>query len=188
MNAVVVYESYWGNTAQIAQAVARGLGEGATALTTTAATPEALRDVDLVVIGAPLLGFALPTEQMRSSLAGNPSTPPSDTSNPTVRTWLENLDVAPRAFATFETRIWWSPGSAASTVAKMLAKRGWQQVGKPERFMVTGRFGPLKPGESQRAEVWGGALAMIATAGGAARMDDPIAASADTTSGEGLAE
>ena len=40
MKAVVVYESLWGNTAQIARAVADGLGEGAVAMSTKDATPD----------------------------------------------------------------------------------------------------------------------------------------------------
>ena len=38
MKAIVVYESYWGNTASVARAIAEGIGAGAQALTTTDAT------------------------------------------------------------------------------------------------------------------------------------------------------
>ena len=62
MKAVVVYESLWGNTAAIARAIAEGIGPDAAALSTDEATGDALAGADLVVAGAPLLGFNLPTE------------------------------------------------------------------------------------------------------------------------------
>jgi len=49
LNAVVVYESLWGNTAAVAREIAEGLGPGARALSTAEATGEAMRGVDLVV-------------------------------------------------------------------------------------------------------------------------------------------
>lgn len=59
MKAVVVYESHWGNTEAIAQAVAAGFGPGAEALTTDEASGALLVDVDLVVACAPLVAFSL---------------------------------------------------------------------------------------------------------------------------------
>ena len=53
MKAVVVYESLWGNTAAIARAIAEGLGPGAEALTTDAASAGAVAEADLIVTGAP---------------------------------------------------------------------------------------------------------------------------------------
>jgi flavodoxin len=69
MKAVVVYESLWGNTAAVAGAIAEGLGEGAVALSTGAADAAALEGADLIVAGAPILGFNLPTEGMRANIA-----------------------------------------------------------------------------------------------------------------------
>src|SRR5512140_1529824 len=43
MKGIVVYESYWGNTASVAQAIAEGLGEGARAMSTAEATADAQR-------------------------------------------------------------------------------------------------------------------------------------------------
>ena len=65
MKAVVVYESLWGNTAAVARAIAEGIGPEARALSTAEATGEAMTGVDLIVAGAPVLGFKLPTEKMR---------------------------------------------------------------------------------------------------------------------------
>ena len=45
VKAVVVYESHWGNTAEVARAVADGIGPETRVLTTEEASPEAVADV-----------------------------------------------------------------------------------------------------------------------------------------------
>jgi hypothetical protein len=161
MNAVVVYESHWGNTAAIARAIAQGIGSGARALSTAEATPAALSGVDLIVAGAPLLGFSLPTESMVKGLAGEAAKAPSppDLSHPSMRSWLEGLGKGSGRAAAFETRIWWSPGSAAKTILGKLQAAGYAPAAKLERFMVKGRYGPLKDGELERAKAWGAEMA-----------------------------
>jgi hypothetical protein len=161
MKAIVVYESHWGNTAAIARAIAEGIGPGARALSTAEATGEALSGADLIVAGAPLLGFSLPTEQMvkgLSSEAGKAPTPP-DLSHPSMRSWLDALPKGSGRAAAFETRIWWSPGSAAKTILGALEAAGYGPAAKPERFVVKGRYGPLREGELERAKTWGAELA-----------------------------
>jgi len=64
MKAIVVYESHWGNTAAIARAIAEGIGPEARALSTAAAIGEVIAGADLIVAGAPQMGFSLPTEGM----------------------------------------------------------------------------------------------------------------------------
>ena len=159
MKAVVVYESLWGNTAAIAKAIAEGVGPDARALSTDEATTDALAGADLVVAGAPLLGFNLPTEDMRKSIADNPTMPDADVAHPSMRSCLEGLPKGSGRGAGFETRIWWSPGSAAKKIAAGLEGAGYSAAAKPEKFLVTGRYGPLKDGEVERARQWGARLA-----------------------------
>jgi flavodoxin len=54
MKAIVVHESYWGNTASVARAIAEGIGAGAQALTTTEATAKVVAAADLIVAGSPV--------------------------------------------------------------------------------------------------------------------------------------
>lgn len=159
MKAIVVYESHWGNTAAIARAIAEGIGPGARALSTAEATGEALAGVDLIVAGAPLLGFSLPTESMVKSLPNNQAPVPPDISHPPMRAWLEALPHGSGRGAGFETRIWWSPGSAAKSIGKALEEKGYAAAAKPEKFIVKDRYGPLKDGEVERARQWGADLA-----------------------------
>lgn len=161
VRAVVVYESLWGNTAACARAVAEGIGGGTRALTTAEATPEVLAGVDLIVAGAPVLGFRLPTEDMRNNLGAHETKAPEppDRSHPAVRTWLDRLAPGKGRGAAFETRIWWSPGGATKAIAKGLAAKGYEHVSDDMRFIVEGTYGPLKDGELDRAREWGSALA-----------------------------
>lgn len=161
MKAIVVYESHWGNTAAIARAIAEGIGPTTRALSTAEAVGDALAGVDLIVAGAPLLGFSLPTEAMLKGLAGNAGrdpTPP-DLSHPALRAWLDTLPAGSGGAAAFETRIWWSPGSAAKTALGRLVHKGYQPVAKAQRFIVQGKYGPLRAGELERAKRWGAELA-----------------------------
>jgi hypothetical protein len=161
MKAIVVYESHWGNTAAVARAIAEGIGPDAQALSTGEATAEATAGVDLLVAGSPLLGFNLPTESMLKGMAANSAkdpTPP-DLSHPSMRAWLETLPAGSGRAAAFETRIWWSPGSAAKAILKRLEALGYRPVGKGERFSVEGKYGPLRAGELEHATAWGVELA-----------------------------
>ena len=91
MKAIVVYESLWGNTAAVARAIAEGIGPGTRALSTAEASPAALDGVELLVAGAPLLGFTLPTEAMLKSIGAGSNLVTPDLSQPSMRTWVDGL-------------------------------------------------------------------------------------------------
>lgn len=161
MKAIVVFESHWGNTAAVARAIAEGIGPDARVLSTAEAAGDDVIGIDLLVAGSPLLGFNLPTEAMLKGLATNAAkdpTPP-DLSHPSMRSWLEALPRGAGRAAAFETRIWWSPGSAAKAILKRLEALGYRPMGKGERFIVEGKYGPLRAGELERARAWGAELA-----------------------------
>jgi hypothetical protein len=171
MKAIVVYESHWGNTAAVARAIAEGIGPEARVLSTAEATGDALAGVDLIVAGSPLLGFSLPTESMLKGMASNADkdpTPP-DLSHPSMRAWLESLPRGNGRAAAFETRIWWSPGSAAKAILKRLEALGYRPVGTGERFIVEGKYGPLRAGELERAQAWGAELGRLTADEGPSR-------------------
>jgi hypothetical protein len=158
--ALVVYESFWGNTAAIARAIADGIG-GARLLTTDEATSDLVEAADLIVAGAPVLGFRLPTEQMRSSLPRTEMRAPTspDVSHPSMRAWLEALPRGHGVGAAFETRVSWSPGGSVKAIEQGLAAAGFATVAPAGKFVVKGRYGPLRDGELERARRWGEELA-----------------------------
>jgi hypothetical protein len=167
VKAVVVYESLWGNTAAIARAIAEGIGPEARALSTTEASAEATAGADLIVAGAPLLGFRLPTDGMRTSIGRDPKhakTPPN-LSCPSLRSWLAALPKANGRCAAFETRVKWSPGSATGAIIKALENAGYRRIDKDLPFIVKGTYGPLADGEVERAKAWGTELAQLCKAG-----------------------
>ena len=163
MKAVVVYESLWGNTAAIARAIAEGIGPEARALSTAEASGPAIADAELVVAGAPLLAFGLPSDRVRANLAANPGRAPAppDLSHPAMRSWLGALSAGHGRSAAFETRIRGPWGRATTTIVRGLERAGYRSITKPASFIVTGRYGPLRDGETQRAREWGAELVKL---------------------------
>jgi hypothetical protein len=160
MHAIVVYESHWGNTAAIAEAIAEGIGEGARAMPTSEATPAVVAEADLVVAGGPVNVLGLPTENVRESIARDPrhaATPP-DLSHASLRSWLDGLPHRKAAAASFETRLKWSPGGATGTIDRSLRKAGLRTIARAQKFIVSGTYGPLRDGELERARAWGADL------------------------------
>ncbi|MGZ4794305.1 MAG: flavodoxin domain-containing protein [Acidimicrobiia bacterium] len=167
MRSVVVYESKYGNTAEIAAAIAEGLrvhGE-AEALTVAAARTANLDDVDLLVVGTPTHAWGLP--RTRTWAADDRSVTPVGM---LVRAWLEQVpDGRDRAAAAFATRLG-KPrlvtGSADGGIARRLRRRHWRPVAR-ESFCVHGSDGPLVAGEPARARAWGETVGCIVEPAGA---------------------
>lgn len=161
MKAVVVYESLWGNTASVARAIAEGLGRGAVAVTTDEADPRAIANADLIVVGAPVLGFRLGTDAMRERIARSEADAPvpPDLAHPSLRSWLDALPPGAAPCAAFETRIWWSPRGATGDMEQRLTRAGHPVVARAQRFVVKDTYGPLRDGELERARRWGAELA-----------------------------
>jgi flavorubredoxin len=161
MKAVIVYESHWGNTAAVAEAIAAGFGPEAQALNTDQATGPAIADADLIVAGAPLMAFGLPGPRTQAGLEKAASSSPdhADLSHPSMRTWLERLPDGHGGAAAFETKIRWSPGGATDAIEQRLEKAGYRTVAKAQKFVVTGQSGPLREGELEKARQWGTDLA-----------------------------
>lgn len=168
MHAIVVFESHWGNTAEVARAIADGIGPDAKALTTTEATPEIVAAADLVVAGAPVMAFGLPSDAMVQNAGVDPKAPrPADLEHPSMRTWLETLPPvqggpAVRRAASFETKLWWSPGGATGAIDKRLRRAGFRTIARGQKFVVEGAYGPLRAGELEHARAWGRELAAAA--------------------------
>ena len=59
MSILVVYESMWGNTRAVADAIARGLGPDTAVVEVTRAPADIPADVDLLVVGGPTHAFSM---------------------------------------------------------------------------------------------------------------------------------
>ena len=160
MKAVVVYESHWGNTAAVARAIADGLGGETRALTTDEASADVIRDVDLIVAGAPVIAFGLASDKtLKGMVAQGKAASEPDVAHPSMRTWLDRLTQGHGRSASFETRIWWSPRGATGAIDRGLERAGYRPVAKARRFIVKGTEGPLREGELDNARQWGAELA-----------------------------
>ena len=161
MRALILVESYFGNTRAVADAVAEGLSPMVSAdVVEIPDAPETIEStVDLLVVGGPThaLGMSRPATRQDAVRQAELS------SSPTVgvREWLSAARGVPAYAAAFDTRIdkGWVPGSAAKGIAKALRGLGGTLVVKAESFKVTGTPGPLADGELDRARAWGAQLA-----------------------------
>lgn len=153
MNTLVVYDSVFGNTEKIAQAIATALKTQALPVGET--TIEMLQGLDVLIVGSPTRGFR-PSEGMAKFLKALP------------RNHLTGIGVA-----AFDTRIVLQTinssflrfvvdkgGYAASTIEKALQRLGGRPLTPAEGFFVTGEQGPLKDGELDRASTWASHIAL----------------------------
>ncbi|WES65910.1 hypothetical protein P0L94_07500 [Microbacter sp. GSS18] len=165
MKALVISESMWGNTHQVADAIAAGLAERMEVDTARIddAPGTIADDVDLVVAGGPTHGFSMSRESTRSDAANRGAEHPSSHG---LRDWLEHLpaDGGKARIATFDTHVEqkWVPGSAAKAAASE-ARHHHLSVIARESFYVHGYEGPLLDGEIDRAQAWGRHLADLVT-------------------------
>ena len=167
MKAVVVYESMYGNTHRVADAIGRGLaGAGEVVVVPVSeAGPAVVGDADLVVVGGPTHahGMSRPSTRQAAVDQAKPdnSVDPS-ASGPGVREWLDSIPPIAASAAAFDTRAGVAPplltGRASKGIAKQLHQHGFGQVAEPESFLVD-KENSLQPGEEERAQEWGARLA-----------------------------
>ena len=169
MEAFVIYESVYGNTRAVAEAIAAGIGEHGTAIVRPVAEVDGgtVRDARLLVVGGPTHMHGMTTSLTRRMAVkgaeedGHADVEPHAADEPGLRAWLSALDGAERSAAAFDTRVDRSAaltGSAARGISKRLHRRGFTLVAKPESFFVEDGEGPLAEGELERARAWGAAL------------------------------
>jgi len=156
----VVYESLFGNTARIAQAVVDGLKENLDVELHGVAEGKLPEGADLLVMGGPTHAFSMSRANTRQDAVNQGAN-----ADPSMglREWLEELPEGnDTPFAAFDTRVDMVrrlPGSAAKSATKVARRRGYQLLTRPESFYVQDVPGPLLDGELQRAKVWGVQLA-----------------------------
>ena len=154
MAITIVYDSIFGNTAQIARAIETGLVAGGETVRLVPVHEAKSGDLGSgpLIVGSPTRGFR-PTPDIAEFVAG--------------------LDGTGRRAAVFDTRIdletvqpaplrWVveAGGYAAARITTVLREKGFD-VRDDAGFMVGGTEGPLLEGELDRATAWGKALAAV---------------------------
>jgi menaquinone-dependent protoporphyrinogen IX oxidase len=174
MNALIVYESMFGNTRQIAESIAGSLESTGASVTLAAAAdaPTVITGYELVVVGAPTHAHTLPQAASRSQGAAWGDDPERaltlevSATKSGVREWLERVEFAERVprFVAFSTRVDIArifAGDAAAGIARRLHRRH-VEVEAHEDFLVD-RDSHLLVGETQRAADWASQLVPVAS-------------------------
>jgi hypothetical protein len=176
MDVVIVYESMFGNTHAVAEAVAAGIADTDPAaqvavLPVAEATAGDVAGAGLLAVGAPThmrgmssefsrrKGLEAQEQAAREKGAGFTHEPAAG--GPGVRDWLGSLPPASpgQLAAAFDTRAGVRfAGGAARGIAKRLRHGGYQLAASPEGFIITDTEGPLREGELARAREWGAGL------------------------------
>lgn len=163
---VVVYESMFGNTRIIGEAIAEGLRDAGEVKVGSVddLLPDEIRDAELIVAGGPTQNRSMAKPNAHEVVAKKKSFAkygPVEPGRESLRGWLDRLPAGRVVVAAFDTRFdkpMWLTGSAAKEIAQRLAGKGYEVLGS-QSFFVRTTGGPLAEGERQRAVEWGRDLA-----------------------------
>lgn len=174
MRVAIVYESLYGNTHEIAEAIAAGVNDGrpktqVELLPIGQAEHARVVEADLLIVGRPthMRGMTTSLSRKMGVSAEDKKDPGErhdlepDAEGPGVRDWLHSLpkstDQRPAAFDTrIDAKL---AGGAAYGIARRLRHHGYQVIAEPEGFYIESNGeGPLKAGETARARAWAAGL------------------------------
>jgi len=187
MQAIVVYESMFGNTHAIADAIGKGLGQGLEPVDNVVVVPvveagrERLGNADLLVVGGPTHFHGMSRTRTRKWAVSTAQKPKNDLAldrdaqGPGVRDWLTSLGHGHTKAAAFDTRFKGPAvlrGRASKAISRKLRRHGFEVVAKPESFFVTLQ-NHLEPDEEGRAREWGKRLAVSVVSNGVTDADPP---------------
>jgi hypothetical protein len=173
MKAVIVYESMFGATRQVAQAVTDGLRSAAsdgtvTVLNVNRAAATDAAGADVLIVGGPTHAHGMSRPESRAEAvkwADDPErtlTLEPEAPGTGVREWLEPLAESTGAVgAAFDTRADFPrilSGAASNAIQKGLKRHGYTDIVPAESFLVT-KDGQLESGEYERAHAWGRRIA-----------------------------
>lgn len=177
MRIVIAYESMYGNTHRIGQAIASGFGDLHAVTVVPIGNADAdLLDTDVLVIGAPTHAHGLPRPSTRRAAADGAHTKHDDhdldpsAAGPGVREWLQQLPAHLSVqVAVYDTRFRppaWLVGHPARQVSRKLRHLGATVLAPAESFFVD-KHEQLVAGELDRARAWGEELRRRAEASAA---------------------
>lgn len=151
MKALVVYDSVFGNTEKVAQAIGTALEAHADVAMKRIGdvTVADVSGIDALVVGSPTRKFTA-TADVKSWLNGLSSGSLQGVKVAAFDTRIEIKEDTPGILKFFVKLF----GYAAEPMAKKLVKRGGTESMPPEGFIVEGTEGPLREGELARAAAW----------------------------------
>ena len=151
--ALVVYDSFFGNTERIAQSIGNALvrPEDVGILRVGDVRPEQLTGLKLLIVGSPTRAFS-PSPAIKKFLKSIPKNGLKGVKIAAFDTRITDEEIDSAVFfLRFLVNIF---GYAAKPIVDRLVKKGGQLIAPPEGFYVQGTEGPLKEGELERASEW----------------------------------
>ncbi len=140
MKALIIYDSFYGNTEKIARAISGAVAGEVKVLRPGEVNSSDFAALDLLLVGSPTQG-------------GRPTKAIQDFLNKLPEPAVKGIRVA--AFDTrFSTKLVGIFGYAAGKIGESLKRKGGTLLLPPEPFFVKGKEGPLKEGELERAAAW----------------------------------
>ncbi|NYT11174.1 MAG: hypothetical protein GKC03_01320 [Methanomassiliicoccales archaeon] len=145
MTAIILYDSKFGNTEQIAKAICSGMKEvgfdDVSAKSGGTTTPDELRIAEVWIFGCPT---------QKGGTSGRYKK---------LFKWMRKNMVPDKIGFAFETRLEGSEGGAAAVIEAVMQECGVEIIHEPESFVVEGKTGPLVYGEIDRAITLGRKIA-----------------------------
>ena len=153
IKALVVYDSFFGNTERIAQSIGNALGrpENVGIIRIVDVKLEQLAGLKLLIVGSPTRAFS-PSLAIKKFLR---SIPKKSLRGVKVAAFDTRMTEEEIDSAVFILRILVNIfGYAAKPISDRLVKKGGELIAPPEGFFVHGTEGPLKESELERAANW----------------------------------
>jgi flavodoxin len=152
VKAMVVYDSMYGNTGKVAEAIGKALGpqEDVEVVRAGEMKPEQLAGVRLLIVGSPTQKFR-PTGTTTQFLKGIPQNGLNGVKVAAFDTRITEDEIEEIRILAFFVSIF---GYAAKPIADRMQKKGGELAVPPEGFYVGGMEGPLLEGELERAAGW----------------------------------
>ena len=149
MKALVIYDTFFGNTEKVARAISDSLGAESTAIRVGEAKHEQLNGLSLLVVGSPTRAFR-PTKPISEFLDRVPRAAFKGAKVAAFDTRMSEAELNSPMLG-FMVKIF---GYASKPIADKLVRKGGELVAPPEGFFVDGSEGPLRDGELERAAAW----------------------------------
>ena len=175
MRVVIVYESLFGNTREVAGAIRDGIAAtrpeaSVSCVQATEADRDLALGADLLVVGGPTHLHGLSTavtrkmglkaeQRVPAGVPGHgrspaPPAPASGNGSAACRRPRRAAAARPSTPAAMSgTR-----AGRAGGIARRLRRHGYELIGEPAGFLVEDVEGPLREGEQDRARAWGASL------------------------------
>jgi flavodoxin I len=152
MKVVVVYDSAFGNTEKVAQAIGQAIGSPEEVKTVRVGNvvPDQLAGLTLLVVGSPTQKFS-PLGTITGFLKGIPNNGLQGVKVAAFDTRIPESRINEIRILAFFVKIF---GYAAKPIADRLVKKGGELAVPVEGFYVADTEGPLLEGELERAAGW----------------------------------